>query len=261
MLNTDLGLQNQYDDRRKPKQAASTSKTKASAEKSAKSANKKRSTITNNDYLDNDNGFHFSAYVPVGSEIWKLDGLDRQPRRVGVFDEGSDWMSIVAPIIQEQLLVFGAGDIETALLSICADPVLQRREDLTRNIKSIRMVQAKLDTVVPDWKVFTDGGSGAGDADAILEITEGTIDAAETDVAAEKAIKSSCPESLTRAREHLIKEQQSLRSMLFDALSAAADDEKEARERRNDYSPVIRTWLTMLAEKEGVLQGLLEDIR
>ena len=33
-----------------------------------------------------DNGeasFHFIAYVPIQGTVWKLDGLERQPQRVG----------------------------------------------------------------------------------------------------------------------------------------------------------------------------------
>ena len=28
-------------------------------------------------------GFHFIALVPIGDHVWKLDGLERQPQRLG----------------------------------------------------------------------------------------------------------------------------------------------------------------------------------
>ena len=28
-------------------------------------------------------GYHFIAYVPVGDSLWKLDGLERQPEKLG----------------------------------------------------------------------------------------------------------------------------------------------------------------------------------
>jgi ubiquitin carboxyl-terminal hydrolase L5 len=28
-------------------------------------------------------GFHFIALVPIGEHVWKLDGLERQPQRLG----------------------------------------------------------------------------------------------------------------------------------------------------------------------------------
>ena len=32
---------------------------------------------------DDDAGFHFIAYVPVDDYVWKLDGLERQPQKLG----------------------------------------------------------------------------------------------------------------------------------------------------------------------------------
>ncbi len=32
---------------------------------------------------DDDVGFHFIAFVPVDGQVWKLDGLERQPQVLG----------------------------------------------------------------------------------------------------------------------------------------------------------------------------------
>lgn len=32
---------------------------------------------------DSENAFHFIAFVPVAGKVWKLDGLERQPRSLG----------------------------------------------------------------------------------------------------------------------------------------------------------------------------------
>jgi ubiquitin carboxyl-terminal hydrolase L5 len=32
-------------------------------------------------------GFHFIALVPIGDHVWKLDGLERQPQRLGKFSQ------------------------------------------------------------------------------------------------------------------------------------------------------------------------------
>ena len=32
---------------------------------------------------DSDAGFHFIAFVPIGDQVWKLDGLERQPQDLG----------------------------------------------------------------------------------------------------------------------------------------------------------------------------------
>jgi ubiquitin carboxyl-terminal hydrolase L5 len=62
MLNADLFLSNDAQSK-KPR---------------AKSTSKKADT-------DPDQaGFHFIAFVPIGSTVWKLDGLERQPMKLGI---------------------------------------------------------------------------------------------------------------------------------------------------------------------------------
>ena len=58
MLNADLHMKNEVSTRKQVKESQSE-----------------------ND--DNEAGFHFIAYVPVKGNVWKLDGLERQPQRLG----------------------------------------------------------------------------------------------------------------------------------------------------------------------------------
>ena len=32
---------------------------------------------------DSDAGFHFISFLPVNGELWKFDGLERQPQKLG----------------------------------------------------------------------------------------------------------------------------------------------------------------------------------
>lgn len=67
MLNIDQALKERF--------AASKRKNKSSRAKSRKSTKA---------YTDgNDAAFHFIAYMPIHGEVWKLDGLDRQPQKIG----------------------------------------------------------------------------------------------------------------------------------------------------------------------------------
>lgn len=259
MLNTDLGLQNQYDDRNKPKKGPTSKTTPKSKSKNTK---KNASVVTDDDYVSNDNGFHFSAYVPVDGEVWKLDGLDRQPRKVGTVDGGMDWMHIVCPIIQQQMSDLEAGDgLEYCLLGVVADPADNARRELASNIKSIRDVQARLNEVNPEWRVFSNDGAGAGEADLMLDVSDDFIDAAESDADGKMAARETCPEKLVNTRQRLVNEQRSLREAALNAIQSSVEEEREARERRVDYGPIIRTWLSMLAEKEGLVKELIEDLR
>ena len=33
---------------------------------------------------DDTSALHFTAFVPISGEVWKLDGLDRQPENLGL---------------------------------------------------------------------------------------------------------------------------------------------------------------------------------
>lgn len=72
MLNIDLALENEFSDRRKPKKTAYNSE-----------VSKNKRTVTDDDYVDENAAFHFIAYIPIKNEVWKLDGLDRQPEKLG----------------------------------------------------------------------------------------------------------------------------------------------------------------------------------
>ena len=39
---------------------------------------------------ENESGFHFIAFVPIGDQLWKLDGLERQPVCLGNYWGPSD---------------------------------------------------------------------------------------------------------------------------------------------------------------------------
>ena len=34
---------------------------------------------------DAETAFHFIAYMPIANNIWKFDGLERQPQRLGIY--------------------------------------------------------------------------------------------------------------------------------------------------------------------------------
>lgn len=47
---------------------------------------KKSSRRKKNDHEDEDEpGFHFVAYAPIKGNVWRLDGLERQPTNLGVY--------------------------------------------------------------------------------------------------------------------------------------------------------------------------------
>ena len=44
---------------------------------------KSRALATDQNAGDHEAAFHFIAFMPIGDELWKLDGLERQPLCLG----------------------------------------------------------------------------------------------------------------------------------------------------------------------------------
>lgn len=69
ILNIDLGMCNEYDDRRRK-------------------AKPRKDHETNGDDDANDEAaFHFVAFLPIRDQVWMLDGLNRQPEKLGVLHQ------------------------------------------------------------------------------------------------------------------------------------------------------------------------------
>lgn len=254
MWNIDLGMQNAYSDRKTKKKAAPA---------------KKGKVVTDDDFENDENAFHFVAYVPIHDEVWKLDGLDRQPSRIGKC-QGEDWLSVAVPRISERIASLASGGIEFNLLSLVKDPLLYHQEDLSTNVKCLQSVERRLDEVNPSWKDFASDGSHEERSrqrsvvfgqDEHYGVSNSSIESSTIPVSMEKQLKADCPAELMSLRQELMTTQAGLRRSITDELSQAVDDRTRATERRSEYGPVIHAWLAKLANKEGVIKELLDAQR
>ena len=275
MLNIDLALENEFDDRRKPKK-----------KQCDPSGSKRRGTVTDEDYLDENASFHFIAYIPINNEVWKLDGLDRQPEKLGSWPflcpiwlthgidqtalgscEDGDWLSVIKPVLQTRMAEYEEGQIEFGLLALCQDPLTSHRVKLSANIKSIVAVHTRLDTLNPDWKIFVDegtdgeisGSSTLSGPDTVFGITDAALEGATTPSSVAERSLADCPAKLMTLRQELIKEQVLLRASILREEHSKRDDERRANDCRHDYGPMIYAWLRMLAEKDGLLKELVQE--
>lgn len=84
--------------------------------KPKKAASRKRKAPATADDYD-DSVLHFVAYLPVGGQVWKLDGMDAQPRLLGAYED-DQWLGVVVPALQQRL---AEGGEETSLMAVCPD--------------------------------------------------------------------------------------------------------------------------------------------
>ncbi len=74
---------------------------------------------------DDDDVFHFIAYVPVGGRAFELDGMQPGPIPLGNADaaagDGGAWLEVVRPAVQRRIDAFAAGEIHFSLLAMVPD--------------------------------------------------------------------------------------------------------------------------------------------
>ncbi|KAK6339520.1 hypothetical protein TWF718_008927 [Orbilia javanica] len=72
-----------------------------------------------NEYNPNpESGYHFIAYVPSGDSVWELDGLKRQPIRLGESDGTCRWLLTAMPRVQLQTSKYSEGELMFTLLAL-----------------------------------------------------------------------------------------------------------------------------------------------
>ena len=81
---------------------------------------------------EDDDVFHFVAYVPRGGSVFELDGLQRGPINHGSFGDGH-WLDVAVPAIQRKIASFASNEIKFNLMAVTKDPriaISQRLEEL-----------------------------------------------------------------------------------------------------------------------------------
>ncbi|KAB2572856.1 putative ubiquitin carboxyl-terminal hydrolase protein [Lasiodiplodia theobromae] len=228
------------------------------------STSKSKSKSTNKKSKNADAAFHFIAFMPIAGEIWKLDGLDRQPQKLEKV-EGVDWLEVIAPNLQARMAQYEEGQIEFGLLALVRDPLIDHRRHLAENIKLIRACEDRLSKINPEWKAFAVTEDGSGDSvitgpSSEYSITIADILQAEIPEATEKRINVDDDiTTMIDLRQRAVTDQAGLRAAIRDEENIAAADMQKAESRRHDYGPAIQTWLRMLAE-EGILKDLIQEV-
>lgn len=229
-------------------------------------APKPRKVVTAADYGEPDAGFHYVAYMPIGDNVWKLDGMDRNPQDLGPFKQGSnvadggsgDWLDVVTPMIQNRMSQHG-DDLNFSLMAVVRDPFFDEQRKLLENIKALQAMDFKLDSSEPEWKSFNGGETGKDVLTGIsieFEIMQKDVDDTELPASVKDLIASEDDVlRLIEYRKGLLREQTMLRSGLRDT-RRNPKEEDDARLKKHDYGPFVREWLGALAD-DGVLQNLL----
>jgi ubiquitin carboxyl-terminal hydrolase L5 len=78
MLNTNLVVSNEYDNREKARKSRPTKGGQKSNHNNSKARRVQKSQSNRFD-----DAYHYVAYVPISSDVWRLDGLQKCPVNIG----------------------------------------------------------------------------------------------------------------------------------------------------------------------------------
>ena len=200
-----------------------------------------------------ENGHHFIAFVPVGNEVWKLDGMDAQPSSMGSFDaeKGETWLSAVSDTIAA---LMAAGDDDYGVIALTHSPLLSLKRQACDSICILRYVEERLYDVDRDWKNFVIDAEEAASPQMLGIEDELASHAVSHDV--KMQIDNESMQELLSRRGHLVKELGRLTANIMMEIQQEAEEDQKAAQRRFDCGPVIKKWLEMLAENGHLEKNL-----
>lgn len=229
----------------------------------------------NNGANDNESGYHFIAFMPIDHQLWKLDGLERQPMCLGMkasspqkclqaltlyytgaFED--DWLSQAKPDIEARMAQYEEGQIEFAILSLVRDPLLDLVPRLAENIKSIAGLSARLDLIKQDWRDFDTSVNGNFTGlltafDPTYALTPKHIDQADLPMTIARLCESDAVEDIITQRQQLVTDQARLRLWIKDEQQSNQSDEERAAARRCDYGAMMQNFVRMVKIKRKTL--------
>lgn len=237
--------------------AQAIEKTKPS-KKGTKSRRGSATSATTEDSADSveENAHHYIAFVPVGNEVWKLDGFDRQPTCVGAFkpEHGETWLESVSETIAA---LMAAGDDDYGVIALTQSPLLSLRKSASLTINTLSHVESRLDqfsvsTPPQDWRHLVSADEQPP-SPHILGLGQ-HLAANPVPDALKTAIDSEDTTQLLARRRQLIVQANDAGANIMMEMQNEAEEDVKAAQRRYDSGPVIKKWLEMLAQN-----GFLEE--
>jgi ubiquitin carboxyl-terminal hydrolase L5 len=201
-----------------------------------------------------ENAHHFIAFAPVGDEVWKLDGLDAQPARLGTFGgrKGETWLSTAADTIAT---VMAAGDDDYNIIALTQSPLLLLRKRLAEIYHVLHYVESRLDSIDAKWETSSASIEKFPDLQMLGvndRLTSSVADAIKCEVSGEQM------QQLLDRRTRLLQTSSQLATNIMVEMQSEVDENQKAAQRRFDCAPVIKKWMEMLAGN-GYLERNLDQ--
>ncbi|KAL3426182.1 ubiquitin carboxyl-terminal family 1 [Phlyctema vagabunda] len=247
--NADLALANEVEDW-----------TRARNTKKRNFKGRKKTSKKSND--DDEPGFHFIAYVPIDGEVWRLDGLQRLPVNLGAYE--GRWVTTARDNIYQRISQHDEDGLQFNLLALCKGPLKQISEELAQLQCSMIAAEARLDSLIPDWKAFLEVGKTAPPSESGEEygITKDILSAAciPQPIQAQITDVETDPGRLLDLYKELKRNQGQLQQSYVQEVALIGQDEDHAPTGTADLASMIHASIEALAEA-NVLEEIMQDLQ
>ncbi|KAJ5395438.1 uncharacterized protein N7487_009741 [Penicillium crustosum] len=197
---------------------------------------------------ESDATFHFIAFMPVMGQLWKFDGLERQPRALGECSE-DDWLELVKPNLLDRMAAYEEEEIEFSILGLVRDPLPDLIHDLAVNVRTLEILNERATALCPSSDTLALDEIILG-PDPSLSLTREDIDAAVIPQVTLDDYQTCSDEKLREYQQMISRVQRGLRARIREEQQSHRSDDEYAAGRRFDYGPAVRTWLRRLAQKQ-----------
>ncbi|KHO01071.1 ubiquitin carboxyl-terminal hydrolase [Metarhizium album ARSEF 1941] len=243
-LNADLCLENDVSD----------SKKKSSSRKAGKRKRKSKKTALE------EYGYHFIAYVPHGTYVWELDGLRRNPLKLGPL-ESQDWTTIARPQIEARMLQNEDSQLSFNLLAVCRGPLLQHSRKLATMLAALGYIRSRMDDSEPFRKLIS-ADEPVLDIDDQAQLAKFNLsysDLQNAEIPHQLKVAASRSNWEVSDAYHFYQrfslEARAAMDEFRSEIIVMEEDDHRVTGRRRDYGSALHCWVQKLAEK-----GVLEDI-
>lgn len=201
-----------------------------------------------------ENAHHFIAFVPVGTQVWKLDGMDAQPTSIGTFspEAGETWLDGVSDTIAT---LMAAGDDDYGVVALTQSPLVPLRRKACLSLNTITHIGTRLDALSPTWRSLV--AEHEEPASPRVLGLEAELMNHPVPSAVQASIDGANLLELLERRGKLVKELSEVAGSIMQEVEVEAQEDAKATQRRYDSGPAIKKWLEMLAEN-GYLEKNLE---
>lgn len=220
------------------------------------------------DEEEDDEAYHFIAYVHVGDALWELDGLKRQPvklRKVNSVEihiictnhstdacTKDDWVALAGPHIQHRIARYPEGELRFTLLAVVPDRVCGLRQALRTNELTLGLIEEQMSEVNLHWKERVPY-SGLNHTTLTKEPTEWKDDLNPKIV--DGVMAKTDLNDLWTGFQDLVRQQQEIKTDIRTQQDRLNCYKSLAEDRRQDYSAFVEGFAHILAEKR--LPGVL----